>query len=105
MLTLSLLGYLNVLAIILPMGMFTFGTIIMASNSFAAAFEPFGKIAGAAAALYGCLQLLGGVISSIFIALIHEKNQTPLALILIVIGVASYFLQLLAFSYAVKHRK
>ncbi len=104
MLGLGLSGYLNTMVIMLPMGFFTLGGAMMFSNSFAGAFQPFGKIAGFAGALYGCIQLLGGSAASTLIATIHETNQIPLALILISIGICGYFFQLLAFSYAVKHK-
>lgn len=103
MLLLALFGYLNVLVIIVPMGIYMWGAAITWANSFAGAFTPFAKIAGFAAALYGCFQILGGSVGSTMMALIPEKNQIPLSIVLLATGVLSYLFQWIAFRYSVKH--
>ncbi len=103
MLSLGLLGIMNVWSIILPIALYTFGAAMTLANSFAGAFHPFAQIAGFAGALYGCLQILGGVIGSTAVAMIREVNQIPLSIILLCIGIGAYFLQWLAFRYSVTH--
>ena len=103
MLSLSLLGYLNPFAIMLPMGIFSLGAAVSFANSFAGAFLPFAKIAGSAGALYGCIQVLGGSLASGLMSAVRENTQTPLAILLTVVGICSYFAQVWAFSFAQKH--
>lgn len=90
MLILALFNLVNTFAIMLPMLMYSFGAGITFTHSFAKAFEPFGQIAGFAAALFGCLQILGGAVASALVALVHEKNQIILSVILITIGICAY---------------
>lgn len=92
MLSLSLLGFMNVLAIMLPWLFFVIGICLVFANAMTSAFHPFAHIAGAAGALYGCLQVLGAVLTSFFVATINETNQTPLALILILLSTLSLFI-------------
>lgn len=104
MLVLALLGFFNVLVIMLPMGIYMWGAAITWANSFAGAFTPFAKIAGFAAALYGCFQILGGAIGSTLMAFIPEKNQIPLSIVLLATGVLSYLFQWLAFRHTLKQK-
>lgn len=103
MLFLALLGFFNLLVIMLPMAIFSLGASISFSNAFAAAFQPFAKIAGSAGALYGCLQVLGGSLASGLMSALQEETQMPLALFLTLVGIFSYLSQYWVFSHAKKH--
>ena len=83
MLLLALLGYFNIWVILVPMMFFVFGAGFVFSNAFAGAFEAFPTIAGSAAALYGCLQILGSSFASVLAAYVPDSNQIPLATILL----------------------
>lgn len=104
MLFFGLLGILNTLVVMLPMGVFTLGGAMVFANAFANAFQPFGKIAGFAGALYGSFQFLGGALLSALMSLLRERNQIPLAGILIAVGISCYLLQRVAFSCAMKQK-
>jgi DHA1 family bicyclomycin/chloramphenicol resistance-like MFS transporter len=82
MLVLSVM-FFNVAVIILPLMLYTAGMAMIMPNSYAGALIPFSKIAGFAAAVLAGSHILGGFVSSFFIALLPEENQTPLALILV----------------------
>lgn len=71
---------INVWVIVIPIILFYFGSTFIWPNAFAAAFTPFGEIAGYAGALYGFMQLGGGAIMGGLIACFPTVNQTPLAL-------------------------
>jgi Bcr/CflA subfamily drug resistance transporter len=86
MLSLSLLGFINILVIMVPWLFFIFGVCLIFANAMTSAFHPFAHIAGAAGALYGCLQIIGAVITSLLMASIVEINQTPLACVLLFIS-------------------
>lgn len=96
MLLLGLMHLLNLWAIMLPMFIYTFGAGITFTNSFAGAFHPFAKIAGFTGALFGCLQILGGFVSSIVLAQFQQNNQILLSVLLTVVGISAYFFQKLA---------
>ncbi|HEY5259397.1 MAG TPA: hypothetical protein VIJ46_02035, partial [Rhabdochlamydiaceae bacterium] len=101
MLLLALLNSIHVLAIMIPMLMYSFGAGITFTNSFAGAFHPFAKIAGFAGALFGCVQIFGGAVGSGLMSLISGRNQIPLSIILIAIGISAYLFQKIAYKYNV----
>ncbi len=72
-----------ILVISIPVAFFYSGVSFVLSNSVAQAFTPFGHIAGTAAALYGCLQSLGAVITGYISSIVLNNNQIPLAIIMI----------------------
>lgn len=79
MLTIGLLGILNIPAIIIPTILFIIAAAFVFANAMAGALHPFANMAGAAGALYGCLQILGSFISSLLIASFHSNNQLIIA--------------------------
>ncbi len=83
---------INLLAISIPVAFFYFGVSFVFPNSFAKAFTPFGHIAGTAAALYGCLQTLGAVITGYISSYIPNNNQLPLAIIMITVPTLSWLI-------------
>lgn len=71
---------------------FVFGSTFLWTNAFAAAFTPFGDIAGYAAALYSFIQIGGGAVIGSFAAFLPDDNQFPLALIFILCPALSYLI-------------
>jgi len=94
MLLLSYLFIINVSVIIFPALLFILGSAFIWGNTFALAFKPFAHIAGYAASVYGCLQVIGGAIFAFILSHIAETSQLPLSLMLIssgVLALLSYF--------------
>lgn len=73
-------GCIHPLAIVIPVAFSVFGSALIFPNTIAGAAEPFPKIAGICAAMFGTLQVLGGAVSSTIIALVHDKNQLPIGI-------------------------
>ena len=83
MMLLKLLGFSNVLVVIVPMAIYVMATSIALANAFTLAFEPLANKAGLASALYTSIQMLiAGLFSSIS-AFVPNKNQMSLALMLL----------------------
>lgn len=89
MLIFYLLGYINTFVIIVPIILFMMGAGLVFPNSSAGALIPFPKIAGMAGALFGFVQILGGIISSSAIALAQDENQFPIAIAFITTALLS----------------
>jgi MFS transporter, DHA1 family, 2-module integral membrane pump EmrD len=102
MLTFSLFSLLNTFVIMLPMFLYAFGASITFTNSFALAMTPFSHGVGFAAALFGCMQILGGAIASGVIVAIQPYDQTSLSLILIIISMGVNLFQIIAVRYRTK---
>ncbi|TAL59880.1 MAG: MFS transporter, partial [Legionella sp.] len=96
MLLLAFLGKLHVLNIMIPMTLFSLGAGFTFINAFAGAFHPFPKMAGMAGALYASMQDLTAACSSGLIAAAKVYSMQSLAIILLLLSVASlaawYFL-------------
>lgn len=82
MLFFYLMGYINLAVIVGPIMLFMLGSSFVFPNAFAGALRSFHNIAGTAAALFGFLQIVGGVISSSLLAISHDDNQLPIAIAL-----------------------
>ncbi len=80
----ELLWGVNVYAIFIPGIIFYFGSTLIWPNAFAAAFTPFGNIAGYAAALYTFMPTIGGGLFGGLASHVPDENQIPLALIFII---------------------
>ena len=87
MLLFALMGMVNLYVILLPMLIVTSGIGFIGPNAASRAMDPFHKLAGSAAALYGGLQLL--IISgwSAIAAIFHTENQKPLAFLLLILPI------------------
>ncbi len=77
-------NYFNAWVIIIPVIIYMLGASLIFPNSSAGAFVPFAHIAGTAGAVFGCMQIAGGAISSSLLAIIHDENQQPMALAFII---------------------
>jgi len=84
LLTLGLLGFLSVTAVVIPVMILFFGCGFIFPNAMTGAFEPFAAMAGSAGAIFGCTQLLITATMAIFAALIPDQSQIPLALVLLI---------------------
>jgi DHA1 family bicyclomycin/chloramphenicol resistance-like MFS transporter/DHA1 family 2-module integral membrane pump EmrD-like MFS transporter len=79
----QLLFGVHVPLIVAPVILFYFGVTFIWPSAFAGAFGPFGKMAGYAGALYGCMQIGGAAVIGTLISYLPHQNQTALALIFI----------------------
>lgn len=84
---LALYGAVNTVAIIVPVMIFVGGCGLTFANAFAGAITPFPEIAGASGALFGSVQVLGGSLGSMLIALFHGNNQLALGIVFSMFGV------------------
>lgn len=91
LLLLSQAGMIYVWSIVIPMMIFAFGAGISFQNAFAGAFHPFPHMAGAAGALYGFFQILGGSLASALIAALEISSALALSFFLLVVSVLSAF--------------
>lgn len=82
------LGYafygLNIYVIVAPTILFFFSSSFIWPNAFAAAFSPFGKIAGYAGALYGFMQISGGGVLGSILAYLPDENQLAVGIVMII---------------------
>jgi predicted MFS family arabinose efflux permease len=81
------LKIMNVSMIIIPTIGVELGIAYVFPNAFISAIKPFPTIAGAASALYGCLQIAITFITSIIVAVLNEKTQLPMGILLIVAAI------------------
>jgi len=92
MLVLSMMGYINLIAIMLPIYLLFMVGAIAFSNSFAECMMIFDKHKGTASAVMGAMILAGGSVMSVVGSLLKTSSQTPLAVIYLLIGVVSLVL-------------
>ncbi|KTC80494.1 multidrug effflux MFS transporter [Legionella cherrii] len=90
MLALAMLGFQNVLSIMIPVALFSMGVGFTFINAFAGAFHPFPQMAGTVGALYACMQDLSSALSTGIIALGQWYGQFSLAIILLILGLCSF---------------
>ena len=83
MLTGNFLFGMNVIAIVAPIVIFYFASTLLWANIFAAAFSPFGHIAGYAGSVYGFMQISGAGLLAALMAHLPDHNQLPLAIVMI----------------------
>lgn len=79
-------GMLNVWVVLVPFMVFNAGSGLLFSNVPAIAMEDFSANAGSAAAVYGCIQILGAVATTTLVSYLPEHSQTALAIILTIVG-------------------
>ncbi|MCF6775828.1 multidrug effflux MFS transporter [Thiotrichales bacterium 19X7-9] len=84
-------GLFNVYVTFIPLFVATLGQALIWSNSIAGALKDLSQVAGSAAALFGCLQMLLSALVSGIIAMLHEHNQIPIAITMIVLVLISFF--------------
>lgn len=84
MLTIALFGISNLAVVAIPMFIAAMTVGPISANACAKALNPFPDKAGAAAALYGGIQIFLSAIFTALAALVHTKNQIPLALLLLI---------------------
>ncbi|EHL30628.1 hypothetical protein LDG_7399 [Legionella drancourtii LLAP12] len=89
MLCLAWWGMKHILAIMIPVSLFSVGAGFTFINAFAGAFHPFPQIAGTVGALYASMQDLSAALASGFIAALKGYGQFSLAVILLILGLSS----------------
>ncbi len=82
----------NIYVIFIPMAIAIFGQALIWSNSVTGALKDLAHIAGTAAALFSCLQMVLSAIISALIAIPNEQTQIPLAIVLIILGAISWLI-------------
>ncbi len=75
-----------------PLVFFYFGSALIWPNTFAAAFAPFGHIAGYAGALYGFLQLGGGAFFSGLMSYLPDGNIYPCSFVMTLSAIAAWLM-------------
>lgn len=90
MLSFVLLGVNNVMALMIPVTLFSVGVGFTYMNAFAGAFHPFPQMAGTVGALYACMQDLSAAVISGIIAIGHFNGQFSLAIIFVMLGLGSW---------------
>jgi len=86
MLVLGLLGFLNVLVIMVPIFFVACGVQLVFANAFSAGMSHIDELKGMAAAIYASIQMGGAAVASSLASMVHVNNQIPLALILLLIS-------------------
>jgi Bcr/CflA subfamily drug resistance transporter len=89
MLLFASLGKINTVVIMLPVAIFCLGAGLCCANAQAGALLHVNHIAGIASALYGCFQIITAALTSSIVAILHEVNQMPLALMLSILSLLS----------------
>jgi len=101
LLLLSLLSaHMTLYGLLIPSIVATFGQALIFSNCIAGALKDFRQIAGTAAALFSCLQMVLAAMVSGFVSLAHALNPIPLATSFIVLAIiAAIFMVKILFIY------
>lgn len=92
MLIFGLIHIIDVTVIMIPVITYILGSSLIFSNAYAGAMHPFSETAGTAGAVFGFIQILGGAVSSFLMSLMHNYNQVPLAIILLLSSVLAAIL-------------
>ncbi len=74
----------------IPLFFATLGQALIWSNCIAGALKDLSHIAGTAAALFSCLQMLLSALVSAVVAILHENNQIPLSIVLICLALIAW---------------
>ncbi len=77
---------INVYVVLIPALLFLIGSTFIFANAVAAAFTPFGHIAGYAGSLYSSIQLLGGVIFTALLSHFNTSSQLPMGWMFVASG-------------------
>jgi len=100
MLTFGLLHIINLWVILIPAGIFMCAGGFVFGNSFSGALSPFPRTAGLGVAIFGCLQIFSGAITSAVMAIVPEVNQLPLAICFLCLA----FIALFAMLVVIEHK-
>lgn len=100
MLILAYCGFFNIYVIFIPFTLYMFGTAIVFTTGMASAVRLFRHIAGTAAAMLGCIQIVSASIGTAIMAHLPQFNQIPMAWMLLTITLAVFSI---AFFMIKKH--
>ncbi len=93
MLLLSLILHsMNIYSIMFSLMLATYGQAFIWSNTIALALQDLSKIAGTAAALFSCLQMILSAAISAILAIPTEATQMPLSIAIISLGLISWLI-------------
>lgn len=85
----GLTGHFGVASILVPMAVFLVGWGVVMPNAMAGAMAPYPRMAGAASALLGFVQMAAGALASLITGwLPHVTSQVPLGLVMTAVGAA-----------------
>jgi MFS transporter, DHA1 family, multidrug resistance protein len=98
MLGLALVGVASAAAIIVPMLIYMIGMGIVMPNSMAGAIGPYPKMAGAAAAMMGFIQMMLASLVGFLVGQLDDGTQIPMAAAVAASGVLTF----LAFRFGVR---
>jgi len=98
MLSLGLLGHLSILSVLLPMALYMFALGIVFPSTMIAAVRRLKNIAGTAAAVMGCCQVVAAAAATAIMAHLPQTNQTPLGWMLLSIAIVSAILSGIALT-------
>ena len=86
---LALMGFFGVLVILIPIILFLCGMGIVMPNGMAGAMGPFPRMAGAASALLGFVQMAAGAAAAALGGWLPQDSQLPLACTILALGVSA----------------
>ncbi|NQY43181.1 MAG: multidrug effflux MFS transporter [Legionellales bacterium] len=99
LLLISLMLKKNIFFILIPILIYFLSASAILPNTVALGLQPFPNIAGLAAGALGCMQILGGAISSNIVSYTYRNDQTSLALIYITIGIVGLISSLIILKH------
>ncbi|MCF6806894.1 multidrug effflux MFS transporter [Thiotrichales bacterium 19S9-12] len=88
----AVFGFFNIYVVMIPLLIATYGQALIWSNCIAGALNDLPHIAGTASSLFSCLQMILATILSGIIAIPHEKNQIPISLVVLILGVITWII-------------
>lgn len=91
MCTLAWSGVVSLFAIVAPMYFFTLGVGLIMPNAMAGAIGPYPRMAGAASALMGFLQMGTAALASFLIGWFDDGTQIPMTSAIALMGLLSFF--------------
>ena len=89
MLSMTLLRNVTVISVILPTAMYILGGSFIGTNAMAGAFSPLADIAGAASAIYSCIQLITPFVVCGALALLQAHSAVALAIVYLLLAFIS----------------
>lgn len=82
----AVMGHISLVAILLPMGIFTLGSGLFNPGAMARMLTPFPQLAATASACMGALITIGAGLLTFIVALLPDGNQIPLASLLLAVA-------------------
>lgn len=90
----GLLHFITLISILTPIMLFSFSAGIIYPNASSGALSLFSTKAGTAASIYNFFQMVGAVLGSGLMSIVHHTSQVPLGVIFVFLGVIGIVLVL-----------